>query len=95
MKGNIICLLTLSFIIPIVFYIFSKERPHRAVIICFVGALLVLPMEELKVPLVLYNKMSATGMGVIAAMFLFDGDRIKKYQFKAVDIPMVVQFVHI
>lgn len=90
MKGNIICLLTLSFIIPIVFYIFSKERPHRAVIICFFGALLFLPMEELKVPLVLYNKMSATGMGVIAAIFLFDVDRIKKYQFKAVDIPMVV-----
>ncbi len=90
MKGNIICLLTLTFTIPVVLYIFSKEPPHRAVIICFFGAVLFLPMEKLQVPLILYNKMSATGMGVIAAILMFDGDRIREYPFKAVDIPMVV-----
>lgn len=77
-------------IIPGVFYIFSKYSPSKAVLISFFGAVLFLPMEELQVPLILYNKMTAVGIGVLAAMFVHDGERVKEFPFRAADIPMVL-----
>jgi len=89
MRGNIICLLALYGCIPMVLYCFSKYKPERAVIICFFGALMFLPMEQLNIPLILYNKMTATAIGVIIAIKVYDPEKLEGAALNPVDIPMV------
>jgi hypothetical protein len=89
MRGNIICLLALYGCIPMVLYCFSKYKPERAVIICFFGALMFLPMEELNIPLILYNKMTATAIGVFIAIKMYDPEKLEGAALHPVDIPMV------
>jgi len=89
MRGNIICLLALYGCIPMVLYCFSKYKPERAVIICFFGALMFLPMEELNIPLILYNKMTATAIGVMIAIKMYDPEKLEGAALHPVDIPMV------
>ena len=89
MRGNIICLLALYGCIPMVLYCFSKYKPERAVIICFFGALMFLPMEKLNIPLILYNKMTATAIGVLIAIKMYDPEKLEGAALHPVDIPMV------
>jgi hypothetical protein len=89
MRGNIICLLALYGCIPMVLYFFSKYRPERAVIICFFGALMFLPMEKLNIPLIIYNKMTATAIGVMIAIKVYDSEKLEGATLHPVDIPMV------
>lgn len=89
MRGNIICLLALYGCIPMVLYFFSKYKPERAVIICFFGALMFLPMEKLNIPLILYNKMTATAIGVLIAIKMYDPEKLEGAALHPVDIPMV------
>jgi len=89
MRGNIICLLALYGCIPMVLYCFSKYKPERAVIICFFGALMFLPMAELNIPLILYNKMTATAIGVLIAIKMYDPEKLEGAALHLVDIPMV------
>lgn len=90
MRGNILCLLILSVWIPIVLYIFSKYKPRDAVIFCFFGALMFLPMEKLNIPLIIYNKMTATAIGVMIAIKVFDEERLESFSFHPVDIPVIL-----
>jgi len=90
MKGNILCLLSLGFIIPGVLYMFSRYSPPRAVMLCFLGALMFLPMEELQVPLILYNKMTATAIGVMLGIMIYDENAPENFSFGIVDIPMLI-----
>lgn len=89
MRGNILCLLALYGCIPMVLYVFSKYKPERAVIICFFGALMFLPMEKLNVPLILYNKMTATAIGIMIAIKMYDSEKLEGAGLHPIDIPMV------
>ena len=89
MRGNIICLLALYGCIPMVLYCFSKYKPERAVIICFFGALMFLPMAKLNIPLILYNKMTATAIGVMIAIKIYDPEKLEGAALHPIDIPML------
>lgn len=89
MPGNIICLLALCSCIPMVLYCFSKFRPESAVILSFFGALMFLPMAELHIPLILYTKMTATAIGVLIAIKIYDPEKLEDAALHPVDIPMV------
>ncbi len=90
MKGNFLCLISLVMIIPATFYIFKTYGAGRGSIICFFGAVLFLPMEQLHVPLILYNKMTATGIGVILAIKVTDGESLEQFSPHPLDIPMII-----
>ncbi|OQY47903.1 MAG: hypothetical protein B6240_05260 [Desulfobacteraceae bacterium 4572_87] len=90
MRGNIICLLSLYSCIPLVLYLFSKYKPEQAVIVAFFGALMFLPMEKLQVPLILYNKMTATAMGVMIAIKMYDPEKLENGSIHPIDIPMIL-----
>lgn len=90
MRGNIICLLSLVMVIPWVMFCFNKFGAARGVLIAFFGAVLFLPMEELQVPLILYNKMTATGMGVMLAIQVTDPEAMEEFQLSLLDVPMLV-----
>ena len=90
MRGNIICLLALYGCIPMVLYLFTKYKPEQAVIVAFFGALMFLPMEKLQVPLILYNKMTATAMGVMIAIKMYDPEKLEGASINPVDIPMIL-----
>lgn len=88
MKGNILCLLALTFTIPMVFYLFSKLPSYKAVAIALLGSLLFLPMDKLAVPLILYDKVTATGIGIVMSMIVMDGERLAEYPWGAMDLPL-------
>ena len=90
MRGNIICLLALYGCIPMVLYLFSKYKPEQAVVIAFFGALMFLPMEKLAIPLILYNKMTATAIGVMIAIKVFNPEKLENIAINPVDIPMIL-----
>lgn len=93
MRGNFLCLLALYGIIPMVMYLFSKNRPRDAAMLCFFGAFMFLPMDKLAIPLILYNKMTATSIGVLIAIKVFDPDRLENFKFHPVDIPMLLFWI--
>jgi len=49
-----------------------------------------LPMEKLNVPLIIYNKMTATAIGVLIAIKVFDEERLESFSFHPVDIPVIL-----
>lgn len=93
MRGNILCLLTLYGCIPLVLYLFSKYKPELAVIIAFFGALMFLPMAELQIPLIIYDKMTATAIGVLIAIKVYDPERLENTSIHPVDIPMILWII--
>lgn len=88
MKGNILCLLALTFTIPMVFYLFSKLPPYKAAAVALLGSLLFLPMDTLAVPVILYDKVTATGIGIIMSMIAMDGERVAEYPWGVLDLPL-------
>lgn len=77
--------------IPIVFYLFSRFPPRRAVVISFVTAWLYLPEAALSLPgLPDYTKATATSYGILLATFIFDYDRLRSFRFGWLDLPVVV-----
>jgi hypothetical protein len=90
MRGNIICLLALYGCIPMVLFLFSKFKPEQAVVIAFFGAIMFLPMDKLPIPLIIYNKMTATALGVMVAIKVFDPEKFENISIHPVDIPMVL-----
>ena len=90
MKGNILCLLALTFTIPMVLYLFAKLPPYKAAAIALLGSLLFLPMDKLPVPIILYDKVTATGIGIIMAMIARDGERLAEYPWGIMDLPLVL-----
>jgi len=93
MNGNIISLLALYGCIPMVLYLFSKYKPERAVILAFFGALMFLPMAKLNVPLIIYDKMTATAIGVLIAIKMYDPQKLEGASIHPVDIPMVIWII--
>lgn len=88
MRGNILCLLALTFTIPMVFYLFSRLPPYKAVAVALLGSLLFLPMDKLPLPLILYDKVTATGIGIVMAMIAMDGERLAEYPWGIMDLPL-------
>lgn len=77
--------------VPTVLLLFALLPGRQAMITAFLAAWLFLPVAgyEIPGPLPTYNKMTATSMGVLLAVFLFDGSRLWGYRFRWVDLPMV------
>lgn len=78
--------------IPIVFYLFSKFKTQEAVVISFLVAWLFLPQRAgFTFPgLPDYERMSATVYGILLATLVYDIQRISKFNFSWIDVPMVV-----
>jgi tetratricopeptide (TPR) repeat protein len=77
--------------LPTVVVIFAILPPKRAVIASYVFAWLVLPNIGFNLPgLPDYTKMTATVVGVLLCMFLFDTSRLFTFRFRWYDLPMLV-----
>ncbi|MDM8556179.1 O-antigen ligase family protein [Desulfococcaceae bacterium HSG7] len=88
MRGNALCTLILYAWIAIILHLFSKYPPRRIVLFIYFGAFMFLPMDKLNLPLILYNKMTATSIGVMIAIKMFDEERLAGYKIHPIDIPM-------
>lgn len=78
--------------IPVVLFLFSRYPARRAVIVAFVAAWCFLPNASFKfvsgIPE--YTKMSATCLGVLLGMALFDADRLGRLRLASADAPMLL-----
>ncbi|MEM8676179.1 MAG: O-antigen ligase domain-containing protein [Cyanobacteria bacterium P01_G01_bin.67] len=78
--------------IPIVFYLFIRFKTQEAVIISFIVAWLFLPQKAgFSFPgLPDYERMSATVYGILLATIIYDVQRITKFNYHWLDIPMTI-----
>lgn len=77
--------------IPVVLFLFTALPPRRAVITAYLLAWLFLPIGGYNLPgLPDYTKMSATTMGVMLGVLLFDSARLFAFRPSWVDIPMFI-----
>ncbi len=77
--------------LPIVLSIFASRPPKQAVVTSFIGAWLFLPNIGFNLPgLPDYTKMSATTMGVMLSIAIFDAGRFWSIRPRLYDLPMVV-----
>ena len=75
--------------IPLVIGLFAVMAARRAVIASFLCAWLFLPMIGYELPgLPDYTKMSATCVGVLLGVALFDGARLLSFRPRLIDLPM-------
>jgi tetratricopeptide (TPR) repeat protein len=77
--------------LPTVVIIFAILPPKRAVIASYVVAWLLLPNIGFNIPgLPDYTKMTATVVGILLCMILFDTSRLFTFRFHWYDLPMLV-----
>ncbi|MGL5834891.1 MAG: O-antigen ligase family protein [Waterburya sp.] len=78
--------------IPIVFLLFKRFPPQKAVIISFIVAWLFLPQRvEFPLPLIPdYDRLSATSYGILLATWFYDARRFQAFKFGWLDIPMAI-----
>ncbi|MEG3977722.1 O-antigen ligase domain-containing protein, partial [Microcoleus sp. herbarium8] len=77
--------------LPIVFYLFVRFPPHRAVIISFVVAWLFLPQASYPIPLLPpYDKVSASCYAILLATLVYDTSRITTFKPGWLDVPMLI-----
>jgi len=79
-------------LIPIVFYLFTRYPPYKAVVISFILAWLFLPQKaSFTFPgLPDYNRTSATSYAILLGVFLYDVGRFRSFKFGWLDIPMLI-----
>lgn len=83
--------LTLLGWIPVVLLLFALLPPRRAVTVAFVSAWLFLPMAGYELPgLPPYTKMSATCLGVLIGVAIFDAGRMSAFRFRMLDLPFAI-----
>lgn len=71
--------------------LFSVLPPRRAVIVNFILAWLFLPVASFPIPyLPDYNKITATCLGTVLGILLFDFSRLKSFRFSLMDLPMLI-----
>lgn len=77
--------------IPLVLLLFAALPPRRAVLVSFIGAWLFLPMMgwDLK-GLPDYTKVSATSVGALLGIVLFDPGRLLQFRWRWLDLPMAL-----
>jgi hypothetical protein len=77
--------------IPVVIGLFSVLKSRHAVITSFLVAWLFLPNAVYPLPgLPDYTKVSATCWGIFIAAALFDMESLRRFRFRALDVPMLV-----
>ncbi|MEP6489947.1 O-antigen ligase domain-containing protein [Microcoleus vaginatus GB2-A3] len=77
--------------IPVVFYLFVRFPPLRAVIISFVAAWLFLPQASYPIPsLPPYTKISAACYGILLGTLIYDTARLTSFKPGWLDVPMVI-----
>ncbi|MEG4988098.1 O-antigen ligase domain-containing protein [Microcoleus sp. BR0-C5] len=77
--------------IPVVFYLFLRFPPLRAVIISFVVGWLFLPQASYPIPLLpAYTKISAACYGILLGTLIYDTTRITSFKPGWLDVPMVI-----
>jgi hypothetical protein len=79
--------------IPVVLVIFSMLPPRRAATVAFVVAWLFLPVAAFKIPgIPVYDKMTATCVGILLAAVIFDLRQMTCLSFcpHLIDLPMIV-----
>lgn len=78
--------------IPIVFLLFKRFPPQKAVIISLIVAWLFLPQGvKFSLPLIPdYDRLSATSYGILLATFFNDVRRFQAFKFGWLDIPMAI-----
>lgn len=76
--------------IPIVAILFASMPPARAVLASYVLGWLFLPMAQLEVLGFDWSKATAVPLVVFLAVAAFDGARLARFRFQAVDLPVVV-----
>ncbi len=77
--------------VPIVIAIFGVRRPREAVLFSFLSAWMFLPTLAFDLPgLPDYTKMTATTVGVLLSVLLFDVGRLVAFRPRWFDLPMLV-----
>lgn len=78
--------------IPAVFYLFIRFKTQEAVIISFIVAWLFLPQQAGFVfpGLPDYERISATVYGILLATIVYDIQRISKFDYSWLDLPMLI-----
>ena len=77
--------------IPIVFYLFVRFPPQRAVIISFVVAWLFLPQASYPIPLLPeFNKISSVCYSILLATLVYDMARFTYFKPGWLDVPMLI-----
>ncbi len=77
--------------IPIILVSFSLLTPRRAVITAYIVGWLFLPILKWDLPgLPQYDKATATSLGVLVAVLLFDPQRLARFRPGLVDLPLLV-----
>jgi len=91
LRYNIITNIAMFGWIPLVLVLFVLMRPRRAVIAAYLIAWLFLPMAIFRLPgLPDYSKVSATTVGVLLGVMLFDMGRLLSFRPRWFDLPMLV-----
>jgi hypothetical protein len=76
--------------IPAILVLFAIVPPRTAVAVAFIGGILLLPMYELEVKFVpQFNKITATSIGVMIGIGVFDAGRFVAYRFRVIDLPII------
>ncbi len=78
--------------LPVVFYLFIRFPPQRAVIIGFIFAWMFLPQKStfFLIGFPDYDRRTATCYAILLATFIYDIGRFSKFKFGWIDIPMLI-----
>ena len=77
--------------IPLILVSFSLLKPRQAIIAAYIVGWMYLPNLRWDLPgLPGYDKTTATNLGVLAAILLFDLGRLARFRPGAIDVPVIV-----
>ncbi len=76
--------------IPIAVILFAKFPARRAVMVCVLGATMFLPMGVIEMPLVPFNKMVSTNVGLLIGALLMAPGPLLSFRPRLIDLPMVL-----
>ncbi|NTV99565.1 MAG: hypothetical protein HGA70_10435, partial [Chlorobiaceae bacterium] len=74
-----------------VILLFKKLEPRLAASVAFVAGWMFLPIAAINLPgLPDYTKTTAVCVGILAGAYIFDKERLSKFKFNALDLPMLL-----
>ena len=90
-QGNFMVPIALFGWIPLVSWLFAKVNPRLAAAIAFAAAWMFLPVASIPFSgLPDFTKVTATCVGILLASWAFDRERLLRFRFMVVDIPMLL-----
>ena len=88
--ATILVPITLIFSVPFAAVLFALLPPRRAVFAAFIGAWLFLPQAGIPIPgLPDLDRISATSLGALLGVLMFDAHRLAAFRPSWVDLPIV------